>query len=175
MINTLLNLKLAGSVAAAEPIDGEYRALVCLFLNGGNDSFNMLVPKNYPNDNSPNSEYDTYASVRGDLALAQNTLLPINPTNVSGRRFGIHPNMPELQALFESGMAGFVANVGTLVEPVTQAQYEAETANLPLGLYSHSDQIEQWQTCCPTRGPAVGWAGRMADLLKQLNSNQKVR
>lgn len=166
MINTLLNLKLAGSVAAAEPGNGEYRALVCLFLNGGWDSFNILVPRGA-------SEYAEYAGIRQDLALAQGALLPITPLNVSSPLLGVHPGMPEIQALFEAGNAAFVANVGTLVQPVTKAEYEAGS-NLPLGLFSHSDQTEQWQSSLPDTRSAVGWAGRMADLLKQLNSIDKV-
>jgi uncharacterized protein (DUF1501 family) len=167
VINTILNLKMAGSVAAAEPVAGEYRALVCLFMNGGNDSFNMLVPRG-------NAEYAEYAAIRQDLALAQNSLLPINPTNTPGLQLGVHPGMPELQQLFEDGHAAFVANVGTLVEPVSKAQYLAGSATLPLGLFSHSDQVEQWQTSLPDTRSAVGWAGRIADLLKELNSNEKV-
>ncbi|HMP76853.1 MAG TPA: DUF1501 domain-containing protein [Kiritimatiellia bacterium] len=167
VLNTILNLKLAGSVAAAEPGPGEYRALVCVFLNGGNDSFNMLVPRG-------NTEYAEYAAIRQDLALAQNDLLPINPLAYSGPQLGVHPGMPELQQLFEDGHAAFVANVGTLVEPVTKAHYQNGSVPLPLGLFSHSDQIEQWQTSLPDTRSAVGWAGRMADLLKSINTNEKV-
>ncbi len=167
VINTILNLKLAGSVAAAEPGQNEYRALVCLFLNGGNDSFNMLVPRGA-------AEYADYATIRQDLALAQNELLAINPTNNPGLQLGVHPSMPEVRQLFEDGHAAFVANVGTLVEPVTKAQYQNGSAPLPLGLFSHSDQIEQWQTSLPDTRSAVGWAGRMADLLKSINTNDKV-
>ncbi|HMO05080.1 MAG TPA: DUF1501 domain-containing protein [Kiritimatiellia bacterium] len=167
VINTLLNLKLAGSVAAAEPGAGEYRALVCLFLNGGNDSFNMLVPRGA-------AEYADYAAIRQDLALAQGELLAINPLDHPGPQLGVHPAMPELQQLFEDGHAAFVANVGTLVEPVTKAHYLGGSAPLPLGLFSHSDQVEQWQTSLPDTRSAVGWAGRMADLLQSVNANTKV-
>jgi uncharacterized protein (DUF1501 family) len=167
VINTILNLKLAGSVAAAEPGPAEYRALVCLFLGGGNDSFNMLVPRGA-------TEYAEYATIRQDLALAQGSLLPINPVGGSGMQFGIHPGMPELQALFEAGHAAFVANVGTLVEPITKSQYQNGSASLPLGLFSHSDQIEQWQTSVPDSRSSIGWAGRLADLLHDINSNDKV-
>ncbi|HMP90687.1 MAG TPA: DUF1501 domain-containing protein [Kiritimatiellia bacterium] len=167
VFNTILNLKLAGSVAAAEPGPAEYRALVCVFLNGGNDSFNMLAPRG-------NSEYSDYANIRQDLALPQNDLLSINPLDYNGPQLGIHPGMPALQQLFENGNAAFVTNVGTLVEPVTKAQYVNGTVPLPLGLFSHSDQIEQWQTSLPDTRSAVGWAGRMADLLKSFNSNEKV-
>ena len=170
LLNTILNLKLAGSVAAAEPGAGEYRALVCLFLNGGNDSFNMLVPRG--------AAYPMYAAVRGDLALPDagqvGGVLPINPVVDPGLPLAVHPSMPELQQLFEQGAACFVSNVGTLVEPTTKAAYEAGTVPLPLGLFSHSDQIEQWQTSLPDTRTGVGWAGRMADLLKDLNANDKV-
>lgn len=166
ILNTLLNLKLAGSVAAAEPANGEYRALVCLFLNGGWDSFNILVPRGA-------AEHAEYAAIRQDLALAQGSLLPITPTNLATPLLGLHPGMPEVQALFEAGDAAFVANVGTLVQPVTKLDYDVGS-NLPLGLFSHSDQTEQWQSSLPDTRSAVGWAGRMADLLKQLNSVDKV-
>jgi len=167
LLNTLLNLKLAGSVAAAEPGPGEYRALVCLFLAGGNDSFNMLVPRG-------SAEYAEYAAVRQDLALPLAGLLPITPLNLASPQLGVHPSMPELQQLFEQGDACFVANVGTLVEPTTKAAFQAGSAGLPLGLFSHSDQIEQWQTSLPDTRSGVGWGGRMADLLHSLNATDKV-
>ena len=167
LLNTILNLNLAGKIAAAEPTSNEYRALVCLFLQGGCDTFNLLVP-------SGASEYAQYAATRANLALAQNTLLPITPTNNAGIQLGLHPAVPELQALFQNGSAAFVANVGTLVQPATtKAMYNA-SLNMPLGLFSHSDQQEQWQTSAPDQRSAIGWAGRAADLLAQLNSLQTV-
>lgn len=168
VLNTLLNLRLAGDLAAAEPpADNEYRALVCLFLNGGNDSYNMLIPRG-------DAEYAEYATIRQDLALAKDSLLPINPQNSIGKQLGVHPGMPEIANLFEAGKAAFIANVGTLVEPVTKAQYNANSVSLPLGLFSHSDQTEQWQTSVPQSRAGIGWGGRMADLLQSLNGNQKV-
>lgn len=167
ILNTLLNLRCAGDLAAAGPPDSEYRAVVCLFLNGGCDSYNMLVPTDA-------TEYAEYATIRQDLALPVDTLLPINPTNTGGKKFGLHPGMPELQALFENGNAAFVSNVGTLIERVTKAQYNAKSKPLPLGLFSHSDQIEQWQTSLPHARSGKGWAGRTADLLRGLNGNQTV-
>ena len=109
----------------------EYKALVCIMLSGGNDSSNMLVPRG-------TSEYAEYASVRGNLALAQNDLLPINPTNITGQEFGLHPSMTQVQSLFENGNAAFVANVGALVEPTTITTAQNQTVSLPLGLFSHS-------------------------------------
>ncbi|MDB6070870.1 MAG: hypothetical protein JWL81_2041 [Verrucomicrobiales bacterium] len=169
VLNTLLNLRLAGSLAAAElPAPGEYRALVCLFLSGGNDSFNTLVPWSGP-------EYSDYTASRSVLALPQHQLLQIHPDNTPGRNFGVHYRLPTLASLFDSGDAAFVANVGTLVEPVLNRTQVAQNARrLPLGLYSHSDQIEQWQTSVPQSRNGIGFAGRMADLLRDLNPNGTV-
>ena len=147
--------------------DDEYRALVCILLAGGNDSFNMLVP-------TGSSEYGNYAAVRGDLALAQSALLPLGSSGVPGRSFGLHPGMPEVQALYDQGDLAFVANVGTLVEPVTLSTYEAGSASLPLGLFSHSDQIAQWQTALPDQRSVTGWGGRLADVLSELNGSQQI-
>lgn len=168
LINTLLNLRLAGSVAAAAPGPNDYRALVCLFLPGGMDSFNLLVPRG-------DDEHAEYQAVRKDLALAKNTLLPINPTVDPGLLLGLHPAVSGLQSLFEEGKAAFVANVGTLVERVTaKSQVWDSTKRLPLGLFSHSDQIEQWQTSLPNTRSSRGWAGRAADVLRSLNTSDLV-
>lgn len=182
ILNTLLNLRMSGSLAAATtPGTGEYRALVCLFQSGGNDSFNMLAPYSGPSSTAANS-YAEYAVSRADLALTQpptggpvgaNQLIEIHPTNTPGRTFGVHSGMPHLAALFEQGDAAFVANVGTLIEPVLN-RAALTSKRLPLGLYSHSDQIEQWQTSVPHSRSGVGWAGKMLDLIKDLNSNQTV-
>ena len=167
VLNTLLNLKLAGSVAAAAPGANDYRALVCLFFSGGRDSFNVLVPRG-------SAEHAEYAAVRGDLALPRTSLLPINPTGLTGLELGVHPGMSGFQGLFEAGKAACVANVGTLVETVTKAQFEDGSRRLPLGLFSHSDQIEQWQTGIPDIRSSKGWAGRVGDLLHSLNASEKV-
>jgi len=102
LFSTLLSLRLANSLAAQTvPATGDYKALVCLFLAGGNDSFNMLVP-------TSSAEYAAYAKVRGNLALARDTLLEITPANLGGRTLGIHPSMPEVRDLFTSGRLAFV-------------------------------------------------------------------
>ncbi len=145
----------------------DYKAMVCIFLAGGNDSFNMLVPRG-------NAEYNEYSTIRADLALSQGSLIPLNQLGGDGREFGVHPSMPEVAQLFNDGELSFIANVGTLVEPVTKATLEDETARLPLGLYSHSDQIMHWQTSVPDRRTGFGWGGRTADLLNSLNDNPKI-
>lgn len=163
LMSTLLTLRLANSLSAqtAGP-SGDYRALVCLFLAGGNDSFNMLVP-------TTTGEYAAYAKVRGNLAIARETLLSVTPTNLGGRTLGIHPSMSEVRDLFGTGRLAFVANVGSLIRPTTLADVKARR-HLPLSLYSHSDQIKQWQTCIPDQRTAIGWGGRAADIIRSLNA-----
>lgn len=168
LFNTLLNLRMV-STAAAQTIGNDYRALVCLFFGGGNDSFNMLVPRG-----NASHEYPEYAAIRADLALPQASLLPLNALNSMNRVLGLHPSMAGLQGLFENGKAAFVSNVGTLVERITKHQYENDLVPVPLGLYSHSDQIEQWQTSVPETSSPIGWGGRTADLLHSLNDNDVI-
>lgn len=175
VLNTLLNLRLASSIAnAAPPQPGEYRALVCLFMSGGNDSFNMLSPYSGPSSTHSNSRTE-YENARGNLALPVAGLHEIHPLNTPGRTFAVHPSMPKLAARFEAGDAAFVANVGTLIEPVlNRTEVTNASKRLPLGLYSHSDQIEQWQTSVPQSRSGIGWGGRMMDLIKGINPSQLV-
>jgi uncharacterized protein (DUF1501 family) len=175
ILNTLLNLRLASSVAnAAAPAPGEYRALVCIFQSGGNDSFNMLTP--YSGASSTNADsYLEYTQSRADLALPKSGLIQIAPDNIPGRTFGVHAGMPNLANLFTTGKAAFIANVGTLIEPVmNRTQVANASKRLPLGLYSHSDQIEQWQTSVPHSRSGIGWGGKMMDLIKSINPGQAV-
>ncbi len=163
LFSTLLTLRLANSLAAqSAPATTDYKALVCLFLAGGNDSFNMLVP-------TTAAEYTAYSSVRRNLALPRDTLLQITPANLGGRTLGIHPSMTEVRDLFTQGRLGFVSNVGSLVRPTTLADYRANRYR-PVSLYSHSDQIKQWQTCIPDQRTAIGWGGRAADIIRSLNT-----
>ncbi|MCH8117138.1 MAG: DUF1501 domain-containing protein, partial [Proteobacteria bacterium] len=110
----------------------DYRALVCVFLFGGNDSFNMLVPRS-------NAEYAVYAASRQNLAIAQQDLLPINPVTGDGTLYGLHPSMAALQGVFDSGSAAFVTNVGPLIEPTTKDQFLNKSVTLPPQLFSHND------------------------------------
>ncbi len=170
LLNTLVNLRLAASIAnAAPPAAGEYRAIVCLFLSGGNDSYNLLTPFSGTSATHADS-FAEYQAARGNLALEKEDLHEIHPLNTGARTFGVHPSMPNLAALFEAGDAAFVANVGTLIEPVqNRLQVAQASRRLPLGLYSHSDQIEQWQTSVPQSRSGIGWAGRMMDLIRDIN------
>lgn len=155
--SSLLQLGLARQ-ASAQSDDG-YKALVCILLAGGNDSYNMLVPRDA-------DLYGRYADIRSDLALPRESLLPLPGTDSAGRSFGLHPGMPGLRSLFESGQAATLANVGTLLEPMDSAALAAGSTALPLGLFSHSDQIQQWQTAVSDERIAQGWGGRIADILE---------
>ncbi|MEM8858581.1 MAG: DUF1501 domain-containing protein [Chloroflexota bacterium] len=169
LFSTIVNMKMANAIARpqTQTNGNDYKALVCLFLAGGNDSFNMLVP-------TSQESYQEYQTIRSDLALAQSALLPLNGTVADGRTFGVHPSMPEVQQLYNAGDLAFISNVGTLVEPTTIDDYESGMANLPVGLFSHNDQIEHWQTSVPDQRIGIGWGGRTADLLRGLNSNQDI-
>ncbi len=168
LFSSLLNLGMINGASAASGIGEEYQALVCILLAGGNDSFNMLVPRG-------TEEYQQYASSRGDLALPRENLLPLNVMESNGREFGLHYGMSELQQLFDQGVAAFVSNIGTLVEPITNFQeYESGSKSLPLGLFSHADQIEQWQTSIPDKRAGIGVGGRIADLLQQSIGNTSI-
>jgi len=143
---------------------GDYKALVCILLAGGNDSFNMLLPYG-------ESEYAEYAATRSDLALPRESLLPINTQTAHGKNFAIHPSMPEIHQMYQVGNLAFLANVGTLIEPIQNEQeYESGLKKIPLGIYSHSDQIQQWQTAAPHSREAIGWGGRMADILQETDT-----
>jgi uncharacterized protein (DUF1501 family) len=169
----------AASVLLARPHDAigqmvggsgpfnDYRALVCVFLFGGNDSFNMLVP-------SSAAEYNAYAASRQNLALLQPDLLPINPLISDGAQYGVHPSMPGLQALFEQEHAAFVANVGPLIEPTTKTQYQNRSIALPPQLFSHNDQQDQWHSLKGGTLSDTGWAGRVADLIRLNVANQQL-
>ena len=132
-----------------------------MLFAGGNDSFNMLVPNDA-------DQYAQYQDIRSDLALDQAILLPLPGTTSSGRNYAMHPGMPEVVDLYSSGELGLIANVGTLLEPVDAAAVEAG-APVPLGLYSHADQIQHWQTATPDKRTAQGWGGRTADLMQNVN------
>lgn len=145
----------------------DYRALVCVFLFGGNDSYNMLVPNTAP-------EYLAYATARQNLALLQTDLLPITPASSPGPDFGLHPAMGGIQGLFNSGSAAFVTNVGPLVEPTTRDQYYNKSVTLPPQLFSHNDQQDQWTSLRGNVPSKTGWAGRMADLIRDGVAGQQM-
>ncbi len=145
----------------------DYRALVCVFLFGGNDSYNMLVPRS-------DAEYNAYAASRQNLAIAQQDLLPIQPVTSAGMDFGLHPSMASSQTLFASGAAAFVANVGPLIQPTTKDEFFQGSAVLPPQLFSHNDQQDQWLSLKGQNVSKTGWGGRMADLIRTAVSQQQM-
>lgn len=169
LLSGITNMGLLNAAAAANaPVytQNGYKALVCILLSGGNDSYNMLMPRG-------TSEYAEYAAVRTNLKIPQEQLLPVNPLNSDGKLYGLHPNMPNIQAMFDSGKMAFVANVGAMVAPTTLTTFNADQ-NLPLGLFSHSDQRKHWQTSVPQDRNSLGWGGRLADILYTNNANQNI-
>ena len=145
----------------------DYKALVCVFLFGGNDSFNLIVPRS-------NAEYNVYAQARQNLAVAQNDLLPIMPAVPDVVEYGLHPSAGGLQTLFQSGAAAFVSNVGPLIEPTTKDQFFNRSVALPPQLFSHNDQQDQWQSLKGNVQSNTGWAGRMADLIRTNVAGQQM-
>jgi len=137
----------------------DYKALVCVFLFGGNDSYNMVVPRS-------NAEYNIYAASRQNLAVPQQDLLPINPLSGETVQFGLHPSMPGIQGLFETGSAALINNAGPLVEPTTKSEYLAGSVSLPPQLFSHNDQQDQWHSLKGATVSKTGWGGRIADLIR---------
>ena len=136
----------------------DYKALVCVFLLGGNDSLNMLIP-------TDQRAYDQYAATRQNLAVARNAALPINVTNTQYSSVGLHPSLAALHTIYEQGNMALVANVGPMIEPASKADILTGRVMLPPQLFSHSDQQNHWQTAHPQQAALTGWAGRMADML----------
>lgn len=159
-----LNLAAIGQAAAFNATD--YKALICIFLAGGNDQDNTVV--SYDTES-----YNAYKAVRGQIALDRQALLPLGGVlDGSSRQYGLHPAMTGLQGLYQSGKAGVVLNVGPLVAPMNKAQYldRSGTFPLPPQLFSHNDQAAVWQ-CGEPEGATVGWGGRIADLALPGNLN----
>ncbi len=133
---------------------GDYKALVCIFLRGGNDGFNMIVP-------TDNAAYAQYRSTRGNLALEQQSLHRLNASD-----YGVHPACSGFRDLFNNGQLAVIANTGALIEPVTRDDYLAKRAVLPPQLFSHADQRKLWVTGDARGSTPTGWAGRIGDLLE---------
>lgn len=146
----------------------DYRALVCVFLAGGNDCWNMVVP-------TSTAEYAAYSQSRGGeagvgsgLAVPAAQLLPLDlrNTDLGNSSYGLHPAMTGMQSLVNAGQAAILANVGPLIRPTTKAQYETAGYELPPQLFSHNDQQDQWHSLKGRALLKTGWAGRVADVLQ---------
>ena len=179
LLSSLLSLRLTAGAASASNFT-DYKALVCLFLNGGNDSYNMLVPRQQ-------SAYNEYEQVRGGvggtgLAIPRANLHQITSSlqNTSAGAgysdFGIHPDLPYLKTLYDQGDLAFVSNVGSLIEPTSLVQYNDGSKPKPEGLFSHPDHQIHWQTLVPqVRGSAPkGWGGRMAEVMSHANQQSNI-
>lgn len=180
MVASMERLNLVNAMVQQQPsVAGDYKALVCIFLGGGSDCNNVIVPLD--------SEYNSYMNVRGqsgnpgtspNLGIPQSILIPINP--LSGRQFGLHPNLsPEvanptlakgLLDVWNAGNLAVLCNVGSLVQPITRAQYAAGIGR-PYQLFSHSDQVTQQQTCVANTVGQTGWGGRVSDKTGGLNGS----
>ncbi len=160
-------LGLSAALAQTAPLT-DYKALVCVFLFGGNDANNLIVP-------TDTADYNLYVTARGTqaaggVALTQAQLLGIKPKSTS-RNFGLHPAMTDVKTLFDAGKAAFLTNVGTLAEPLTKAEYTAATKAKPDQLFSHSDQQSEWQTSISKGIARTGWGGRLADVIGPSNGS----
>ncbi len=172
ILSALAQLRMIGAVAAdsadATGSSSTYKALVCVFLYGGSDSNNVVIPVD-------NTGYNLYSTQRTALAIPQASILPIAPRTYSdGRQYGLHPSYPEMQALFSQGKLAVLANTGTLTYPTTLSQYTSGSASLPPQLFSHADQQTQWQSSLPDQPFQTGWGGRLADMINAINTNSTI-
>ncbi|MFN3228899.1 MAG: DUF1501 domain-containing protein [Asticcacaulis sp.] len=199
-------LQLAATGSAAAQSAGDYKALVCIFLFGGNDANNMVLAtdsdswgryftaRNQGSDPIALMPVGTAATPVGQVnpvtgrtsALGRpehwGGVLPIVPrtaqaipagTSASNRTFALHPLMTGAKSLFDQGRLAVLANVGTLIQPTTKAQYQARSVPLPASLFSHNDQQSTWQAGA-TEGARVGWGGRMGDVLMSQNGQNTI-
>ncbi|MEL6186572.1 MAG: twin-arginine translocation signal domain-containing protein, partial [Myxococcota bacterium] len=159
---------LTEGAARCDPAD-DYKALVCVFLQGGLDNHDTLLPYDAPS-------YAEFSRIRRDLLRtyetprSQDALLPLTTEagQFGGRQFGLPPEMTGLKSLYDGGQAAIIANVGPLIEPVTRRSYEDRTARLPSRLFSHNDQQSTWMAGAP-EGAQYGWAGLFADAMRDRN------
>ncbi|HEX7654665.1 MAG TPA: DUF1501 domain-containing protein [Verrucomicrobiae bacterium] len=163
------------NAAVAQSNITDYKALVCIFLAGGNDSNNVIIP-------TLTGEYNNYSAIRSSvLALPQSALLNLyvpgtstNYVDPAGHSYGLHPACPELAQLFYEGKLAPLFNTGTLVKPINRTQYFANSVTKPPQLFSHADQVSQWQTSIPDQPATTGWGGRCADLLNSVQPNAPI-
>jgi uncharacterized protein (DUF1501 family) len=179
MTSAIRDLRFMNAAVAQTNIN-DYKALVCIFMAGGNDSNNLIIP-------TIQSEYNAYAAIRTNvlaiplsgtafnvLPLALDNGVDYTPLNSDGHGYGLHPSCPELRTLFGEGKLALLFNTGTLLYPMTRAQYQSGILQKPPQLFSHADQVTQWQTSIPDQPPLTGWGGRCADLLNSVQPNAPV-
>ncbi len=165
LMNSLLNFKAMNAAAVSNSSSmGDYKAIVCILQAGGNDSFNTLIPR---------TDHGEYSTTRSNLAIPLPDVLTLNGTH-NGKSYGVHPSLSGVRDLYNSGKLSFISNIGTLMAPLNKTQYQNNSRALPLGLFSHSDQIQQWQTAIMDQRTATGWAGKLADVIGDQNNNQNI-
>ena len=165
---TVRQFGLANLLATPNAVTGNYRALVCIYLNGGSDSNNMIIP-------TTTADYNMYAASRPGLNIPLSSVVPFanGPASTPGQTFGVHPNMPDIKDLYNANKLAVVTNVGPLVKPLTQAEYIAggPTNPKPYALFSHSDQVQAWESGRADIKVSTGWGGRAADAVADCNAN----
>ncbi len=160
----------ATSTVLSSAVTNNYQALVCVFLYGGNDGNNMLIPYD------GYADYNTVRTTTAQLNIPKSDLLQIKAASQGNQMFGLHPDMPELQAIYQAGKMAILSNVGTLVQPLTRKQY-LSGGLVPNQLFSHADQQNQCQTASTYTNDTLslsGWGGRTLDYLSSINSASKL-
>ncbi len=148
--------------AFAQTTTPDYKALVCVFLAGGNDGHNTVVPL-------AQTQFNAYRAARGGLALPDNNGALLQVVTPDGTPFGLNPGLAAIHPLWAQGKLAVLANAGMLVQPVTRTQFLANAVPVPTNLFSHSDQTQQMQSGVPSTSGGTGWGGRAADLVQTLN------
>jgi uncharacterized protein (DUF1501 family) len=162
----LINAAMAVTTPPTGALD--YKAMVCIFLYGGNDANNLVLP-------TAADDYAAYAALRTpSLAIPQPSILPVQTLNDDGHTYGFHPACPELQTLFGEGKLAVLFNTGTLVYPLTPSQFNLGSVPIPQGTFDHPDQAFQWCTSLPDSPYLTGWGGRCADLLASVQPNAPI-
>ncbi len=171
MVNQLAPLRLANAALAQQNVN-DYKALICIFLSGGNDSNNLLIPNGTASSSDLRADYETgraqlsISSGLHNLDVSQSGAIFNKYHGGTSHSLGLHPNGPEMAKMYADGDLAFICNVGSLAFPIPSRQ-DFVDGNIPLpqSLYSHSDQVMQWQTSIPDQQFTTGWGGRIADLL----------
>jgi uncharacterized protein (DUF1501 family) len=149
--------------ALAQATPPDYKALVCVFLAGGNDGHNTIVPL-------AQSAFNSYKAARGSLALPDSNGALLQIETPDGTPYGLNPGLTALHPLWAQGKMAVLANAGMLVQPTTRTQFLANAVPVPTNLFSHSDQVLQMQSGIPSSSGGTGWGGRAADVLQAFNS-----
>ena len=165
LLSTLNNLKFINSASIANSAvasGGDYKAMICILLSGGSDSHNMLIPREV-------NRYNEYAQTRAAVAIPRDEIGVLNNSD-----YGVHPSMGEIRNLYNDGKLSFISNIGTLIQPMAKDEVWQNEQLLPLGLFSHSDQTQQWQTSLPHSRSNIGWGGKLADMMSSMNNNENI-